>query len=138
MRIYCDSSALLKRLFDEPESTSLEIYLADHVSREHELVTSALTRVEINRAIRARRVASDPGEWFRYERHALSGVHELVLDAPTLSLARTVGSPALRSLDAIHLAAAIQADVDLMLTYDQRLAEVAMEMGIETARPDVI
>jgi predicted nucleic acid-binding protein len=135
LRIYCDSSALLKRPFDEPESTSLEIYLADRVSREDELVTSALARVEINRAIRARREASDPGEWFRYERHALSGVQELVLDVPTMSLARTVGPPSLRSLDAIHLAAAIQADVDLMLTYDQRLVEVALEMGIESSSP---
>jgi predicted nucleic acid-binding protein len=134
--IYCDSSALLKRVLEEPKSAPLENFLAECIAEDHGLVSSAVTWIEMNRAIRARRAYLDPRLWIDFERTALSGIRELPLDPPTMSLARRVGSPALRSLDAIHLATAIQADVDVMLTYDSRLGEVANEMGIETSSPE--
>ena len=136
MRIYCDSSALLKRSLLEPESDALEAYLARCVADGHDLVSSALTWIEVNRAIRARREDLDPRVWIRFERTALSGIDELPLDAATMSLARRVGSPTLRSLDAIHLAAAVSADVGELVTYDNRLAEVSWEMGIESVSPE--
>lgn len=137
MRIYCDSSALLKRSLEEPESESLELYLERCTTRDDTLITSTLTPIEVDRVIRVRREDMDPAAWIWFGRVALSGIRQVPLDVATLSLARRVGSPRLRSLDAIHLAAAIQADVHLMLTYDRRLADVAKEMGIETARPEV-
>jgi uncharacterized protein len=134
--IYCDSSALLKRSLQEPESEALEAYLTGCAADGHDLVSSAVTRIEVNRAIRARREELDPRVWMQYERIALSGVDELLLEEATLSLARRVGSPTLRSLDAIHLTAAVVADVDVMVTYDNRLATASREMGIETASPE--
>jgi uncharacterized protein len=135
LHVYCDSSALLKRPFEEPESDELENYLQRRLSAKDVLATSALTRVEVSRAIRARRDDLEPAMWIEFERLAVSGVSELPLDAAALSLARRVGSPRLRSLDAIHLAAAIQGNSDVIVTYDQRLAEVAEEMGIEPVSP---
>jgi uncharacterized protein len=134
--IYCDSSALLKRSFQELESGALEEHLVGRVTDGHTLVSSALTWIEVNRAIRARREELEPRVWIQFERTAMSGIDELPLDATTMSLARRIGSPSLRSLDAIHVAAAVTADVIEMVTYDHRLAEVANEMGIETVRPE--
>jgi hypothetical protein len=134
--VYCDSSALLKRSLQEPESDSLEAHLTTRIEEGHVLITSALTWIEVNRAIRSRRDSLDPAVWIQLERTALSGIDQLSLDATTMSLARRVGPPHLRSLDAIHLASAIAADVGELVTYDQRLAEVANEMGIETSSPE--
>ncbi|HEX3680083.1 MAG TPA: type II toxin-antitoxin system VapC family toxin [Galbitalea sp.] len=135
MLVYCDSSALLKRSLQEPESDALEAHLTRCVEDGHLLVSSALAWIEVNRAIRLRRDSLGPKVWIRFERTALSGIDQLPLDATTMSLARRVGSPGLRSLDAIHLAAAVAADVGELVTYDHRLAEVANEMGIETSSP---
>jgi predicted nucleic acid-binding protein len=43
----------------------------------------------------------------------------------------------LRSLDAIHLATVLQLgdDVGQLVTYDDRMAEAARQLGIKTARP---
>lgn len=45
--------------------------------------------------------------------------------------------PMLRSLDAIHLATAllIHEDVDVLLSYDDRLTAAAASHGLETASP---
>lgn len=42
-----------------------------------------------------------------------------------------LGPPGLRSLDAIHLSAAITLGVAEMLTFDQRLAEAAESLGVK-------
>jgi uncharacterized protein len=135
LRVYGDSSALIKRSLQEPESEAVEDFIEEVLHDGGVLVSSSLAWVEVNRAIRVRRESFPPGDWMRFERACLSGVGELPLDGSTLSLARRVGSPLLRTLDAIHLAAAIGADVDVLLTYDARLAEVAREMGIEIRSP---
>jgi predicted nucleic acid-binding protein len=41
----------------------------------------------------------------------------------------------LRSLDALHLAAAIQLDVDHVVTYDLRMAEAARLLGLHVLAP---
>src|SRR5699024_11905854 len=43
--------------------------------------------------------------------------------------------PALRSLDALHLAASIRLDVDALVTYDVRLAGAAEGMGLHVHAP---
>jgi predicted nucleic acid-binding protein len=43
--------------------------------------------------------------------------------------------PALRSLDALHLAATIRLDVEALVTYDVRLAEAAHDMGLRVCSP---
>ena len=53
MRIYVDSSALIKRVIDEPESDALDEALERHVAADDVLVASSLAWVEVTRAIRA-------------------------------------------------------------------------------------
>jgi predicted nucleic acid-binding protein len=135
LRVYVDSSALLKRVLEEPESDALDALLLGHIAEGDTLVSSALAWVEVHRVIRGRRESADPRTWITAAAAALSGIDELAFDEATLSLAHRVGPSSLRSLDAIHLAAAIQADVDLLVSYDDRLIQVSEEMGIETVKP---
>ncbi len=57
------------------------------------------------------------------------------LPAPLFRQAGLLPGPTLRSLDALHLAAAIALDVDALVTYDSRLAEAAQSVGIEVIQP---
>jgi predicted nucleic acid-binding protein len=41
----------------------------------------------------------------------------------------------LRSLDALHLAAALRLDVDAVLTYDTRMVDSAAELGLRAFGP---
>ncbi len=41
----------------------------------------------------------------------------------------------LRSLDALHLAAAIRIGVDRVVTYDSRMSESARALGVEVVAP---
>ncbi len=66
---------------------------------------------------------------------ALSGIAEYPMTEAVVSLARRIGSPRLRSVDAIHLAAATIIDADIVLAYDERLLSVASELGFVTASP---
>lgn len=45
--------------------------------------------------------------------------------------------PYLRTLDALHLEAAIRLDADAILTYDRRLGDAARLMGLEVVAPGV-
>ncbi|UUZ60537.1 PIN domain-containing protein [Nocardioides sp. B-3] len=42
----------------------------------------------------------------------------------------------LRSLDALHPAAAIRLGVDRVVTYDRRMIEAATRLGVSTVTPD--
>jgi predicted nucleic acid-binding protein len=131
MVIYVDSSALLKRVIAERESDALENRIARHVEAADLVVSSVLARVEIERAIRrsfAADLTRDPG---LLSGDALAGVAEAPLSAEVLSVARRIGPPGLRSLDALHLATAILLDVDMVLAYDARLLESARANGLE-------
>ena len=67
----------------------------------------------------------------------LADVEVVDLDRAIAGVAATVGPPALRTLDAIHLATAIALlpDLDAFVTYDDRLAEAARAIGLPVVRP---
>ncbi len=125
--LYVDTSALLKRIFAEPETQFVRTLLRDRASVGGLLASSELTWVEVARA--ARRGAVEDVE------HAVdaacSGVAPVPLSAIVLTRARTVGPSGLRTLDAIHLAAALEAGVSELLTFDHRLAEAATYAGVK-------
>ncbi len=50
-------------------------------------------------------------------------------------MARRLGPPVLRSLDAIHLASALLTDVDVLVVDDERLLGAARHHGLTTASP---
>jgi predicted nucleic acid-binding protein len=135
VRVYCDSSALIKRALAEPESLGAIAAMTGFADAGDTLLTSSLALVEVSRAIRSRQENEDPALWVELTATALSGVFEAPIDDPTVALARRIGPGVLRSLDAIHLATAVLADADLLLTYDTRLISIARDMGIDTASP---
>lgn len=125
---YVDSSALVKLAVAEPESTALRRYL----SRRQPLVSSALARTEVTRALlpSGRDAVTQGQEVLR--RIQLVRVNDRVLnEAGWLQLSD------LRSLDAIHLASAAQLGpaVKVIVTYDERMADAAQTSGWSVASP---
>ena len=131
---YLDASALVKLVREEPESTGLRAYLD-----EADLVSSELVLTEVPRAVR-RAAAHDPElpAEILIERTAelLEAVALLPLDRPLLAAAGALAEPALRALDAIHVAAAIDlAPIDAFVSYDERQSAAARLAGVRTAAP---
>ncbi|MGH9226579.1 MAG: type II toxin-antitoxin system VapC family toxin [Acidimicrobiales bacterium] len=131
MKIYLDSSAMVKLVQKEAESEALRRYLRRH--RSDERVTSALARVEVVRAVQ-----SGGAPAVANARRQLARIHEVSLDRALLDSAAAIGpGTVLRSLDAIHLASAqlIAADLRAIVTYDQRMAAAAAAIGLPVDAP---
>lgn len=135
MRVYVDSSALLKRSVAEVESDAVEEVLGRHSANGDALVASSLARVEVSRALRRRLDGEGHDVVSEAIDDALSGMAERPIAADVVSLARRIGPTALRSLDAIHLATAILVDVDVLITFDERLAAAARHNGVIVSAP---
>jgi hypothetical protein len=127
---YLDSSALLKLLFDEPESAALEDWTSARAGSP--MVSSELARVEVIRACRRLNPDALPEA-----RRLLASLDLVPLTRDLIDDAAEVGESTLRSLDAIHLASAISIGADLteFVVYDRRLAEAASNAGLEAIRP---
>lgn len=131
---YADTSALVKLVGDEPESKALRAFLAD---ADH--VSSDLIMTEVPRAV-GRAVADDPvlPRDLLLER-AGALVEAIALhpvDRPLLAAAGALEEPALRALDAIHVASALDLHpVDAFVTYDERQAAAARLAGMRTMSP---
>ncbi len=131
---YLDSSALVKLVRDEPESGDLRQFLVGA-----DLVSADLALTEVPRAIR-RAAAHDPTfpieQLIARTEALLSALALLPLDRPLLAAAGALAEPALRALDAIHLAAAIDlSPIDSFVSYDGRQSAAARLAGLRTAAP---
>jgi len=130
--IYLDTSALVKLIRVEVESEALGDWLDERT--EIRWITSALAEVELPRAIRA--VAP---EGLSAVPSMLARLDRFEIDPVIRSTAAAYVDPALRSLDAIHLAtaqtAASIASLTALVTYDSRLREAADALGLATAAP---
>ena len=135
MKVYVDSSALIKRAMAEAESETLEQVLERHVEAADALVSSTLAWIEISRALRARLDGEGQDVVTEALDDALAGVAERAITPDVVSLARRIEPNVLRSLDAIHLATAVLLDVDAVLTYDERLAMAARHNGLAVSAP---
>ena len=126
--IYVDSSALVKLAIREPESAGLPRYLR----RRRLLVSSALARTEVVRAL-----LPLGSEAVRLGREVLARVDLLRVNDRVLDAAAMLAPADLRSLDAIHLASALQLGTDLrgFVTYDERLASAASGRGLRVIQP---
>lgn len=134
MRVYLDSSAVIKRVIAERESAGLGRALDEYYSAGEVLVSSSLTWIEVARALRTR-LGTGLAEVSTHLDDALSGVAEYPMGPQVVGLARRVSPNALRSLDAVHLASALLLDADLVLTYDDRLAAACRENGLTVGSP---
>ena len=130
MRTYLDTSALIKLVVAEPESPSLRTYLG--TIPDDTLFTAALTRTELIRAVRRIDAAA-----ITRSRQLLGGLATVNLTNSLLDAAALLAPPLLRSLDAIHLAAAQRAGADLraVITYDTRMADAAELLAIAVIAP---
>jgi hypothetical protein len=126
--VYLDSSALVKLVVAEAESRALRRFLR----REPERVSCSLARTEMLRAVRP----AGPGAVER-ARRVLRMVHLIRVDDALLDAAGMIDSGVLRSLDAIHLAAAqmVAPELTALVTYDQRMAAAAGGLGFSVAGP---
>lgn len=137
MRVYLDSSALVKRSVTETQSEQLRETIDQLQRSGDELSSSSVSWIEVNRVLRSRLETEHPARIVELVESALSGVDEVPLGSVVASLARRIGSPKMRSLDAIHLATASVIDADVVVAYDRRLLSVASEMGFATLSPGV-
>ena len=135
MLIYLDSSALIKRSINEAESAPLVESMKAALAAGHVFLSSTLAWVEVSRALRTRLEWTPPAEIIVLTEVALSAVGEAQITPQVASVARRIGPPALRTLDAIHLATATIHDVDEVWAYDRRLLDAAEGLGIATAAP---
>lgn len=126
---YLDTSALVKLVVAEAETDALRTWLAE---AESELVASDLVRTELMRAVR--RVVPDRA---LVARDVLDAVTLVEVTSALFTEAGRLGPPDLRSLDAIHLAVALDLGDDLegLVTYDERLAAAAMANGVAVVDP---
>jgi predicted nucleic acid-binding protein len=131
VKLYLDSSALVKLVQQESETSALRRFLRRH--RADGRVTSTLARVEVVRA-----VAAGGPLAIAHARRQLGRIDQVHLDRVLLDDAATLSpSIVLRSLDAIHLATArsIGADLRSVVTYDQRMQAAADALGIVVDAP---
>ena len=125
---YLDSSAIVKLAVQEAESDALR----RHLGRRRSLVSSALARAEVLRALLGGGEAS-----LLAGHRVLARVDFVRVNDRVLSAAGTLLPTELRTLDAIHLATAQQLGSDLhhLVTYDDRMTHAARTLGIRTAAP---
>lgn len=128
MAVYLDSSAIVKLVVRERESSALRRFLRTRPER----VSCSLARTEVLRAVRH---LGPPA--MRRARRILRRVDLIRLDDSLLDAAGMLDPRILRSLDAVHLAAAllIVPELDAIVTYDRRQAEAASLLGLPVEGP---
>jgi uncharacterized protein len=123
---YLDTSAAVKLLVEEPESVALAQYL-DQPNVETVaclLLETELRRFAVRHVIPHQDVSAildtislyDMPHSLYYEAGILPGRH-------------------IRSLDALHLVAAVRLETDVIVSYDNRLQEAAAELGLAILAP---
>ena len=135
MRVYVDSSALLKRVLVENESTDLVAALRAYVDDGAAVLASSLAWIEVSRAVRTYANRSPSIDVDHLVEVALSGVHERPMSPDVVALARRLQPPVLRTLDAIHLSSALLLDADVLVAYDARLADAARHNDLAVSSP---
>jgi predicted nucleic acid-binding protein len=128
--IYLDTSAFVKLIREERETPALQAFLLDRPAGP--LVSSALLVVETRRAV----LREAPDQLARADL-LLTRMDQVDVTRSVLEAASRLPDPALPSLDAIHLATALQLEGDLeaLVTYDGRLAAAAGRQKLTVVTP---
>ena len=129
MAFYLDTSAAAKLVVAEPASKAMASWAANH---ETQVIASDLLRIELLRS--TRRVAPDR---MQRARSVLDALTLFNLTSATFERAATLDPEELRSLDALHLAAALELgdELDGIVTYDNRMAAAASLYGVAVIAP---
>lgn len=129
MSLYLDSSALAKLIVVEAESAALRSWLGER--RDQPLMINALGAVELRRlASRVSQEATTAAVLL------LARIDLLSLTQTALSAAAQLPPPAVRTLDAVHVASAAEiGDLQALVTYDNRMRAAAHGYGLPVAAP---
>ncbi len=133
---YADSSALVKLVHRETGTDALRADLDGA-----DLVSSELVLTEVPRALQ-RIAAADPGISLQSALNRASELIEMLslypVERSLLLGAGALAEPALRTLDAIHVASAVEIwPIEAFVTYDERQAAAARLAGLKTMSPGV-
>jgi predicted nucleic acid-binding protein len=133
--IYLDASAFVKLVVAEPESEALRA----QVQAAAEVVSAEIIAAEVGRAIRraASEASVDQDPLLDKSQELLAGMGLLEVDRTLLQEAIDIEPVTVRTLDAIHLAAAraLGADLTAFVTYDSRLSTAAAGYGLPVISP---
>ena len=125
---YVDTSAFLKLVIDEESSKAMRDWSLTHDG----LWSSQLLRTEALRAAQRLEVG------FQTIEEALESIALVLPSVGTYASAGRLQPRGLRSLDALHVASALEIGPDLegMVVYDQRLSAAATELSIAVLAPN--
>jgi predicted nucleic acid-binding protein len=126
--IYVDTSAVLKLVVEEKESSTAATYLSTAAAQGNQLVASMLLYTELHCAAHRRGIPS------RLVNTVLNGINLVDLARSDLMYAAALPG-GLRSADAIHLAAAIRLQADLLVAYDAELLAATVDAGLNVLSP---
>ena len=121
MIVYVETSAAAKLLKREPESAAVREFIARLIDDEHLVVTGRMLETELRRL--AVRQGID-------QEKASEILDVLEHDRSQFRQAGTIGGDQVRSLDALHLAAALRVGADAMITFDERLKRACELVGL--------
>jgi len=126
---YLDTSAAVKLVVEERGSKALRSWIA---RTRASIVSSDLTRTELLRVTRR-----GAPERMPQARAVLDSLILITLPTQLFERAADLEPDLLRSLDALHLAAALDLgdDLDGIVTYDDRLGAAAVAHGITVVAP---
>ena len=127
---YADTSAVIKLLVEETDSTAFAAFYDAHADAEW--VSSALLRIEVGRAVARAMPALLPDA-----RDLLLAFSCIAIDDDIVEGAMNEPDRILRSPDAIHLATAriLAPELAALVTYDDRLLRAAGDAGLVTISP---
>jgi predicted nucleic acid-binding protein len=127
--IYFETSAAAKLLIEEAESAAMATFLDGFAEENHVIASSVLLETELRRtALRARLPQASATA-------VLDRLDLIELDRATFAAAAIFPDPNLRSLDALHLAAAMRVGADLFISYDERKIQSAIDLGLHVVSP---
>lgn len=128
--IYLDTTAMLKLIAQAPETEALTDYLSARTDTVW--FTCSLARAELLRA-----TAPLPAEATEHAHHILAGLDTVALTDRLVTAAAALNPAPRRTLDALHIAAALTAGPQLhtLITYDPELTDAANYHHITTTHP---
>lgn len=129
--VYLDTSALVKLITPEPETIPLFRYVLSWRYR----MSSSIAFVEVYRAVL--RAAEDEDLVLRRTEQVLSGITFVDAHSGIYGTAALLQPKTLRSLDAIHIASAMEVRPGLgaLITYDKGMAAAAKAHDFKVVAP---
>lgn len=129
---YLDTSAATKLVLPEAESVPLRAWCDRTLADGGRIIISDLVRAELLRTVRRH----DP-DLLPFARGAAARFGRLAVTRRCFDSSAAIAPPVLRTLDALHLATALQLGSALagIVTYDDRLAGAADLQGVARTAP---